>query len=443
MAVPQTLGMAGLAFQTPVDIANRALQHCGVERIDATIGFAEESKNARETSFVYDKVRRAELRRNVWRFAIRNTVLRALDTTTMLLAPAMWVAGTTYFVGSIVSDQYGTAWISRVPDNLGNDPLNSLTWEQYFGPLTVSLYDSGTSYYAGELVYTAAGDGTNRVYMSLVGGNSDNPATATAWAATATYSKDQVVTYSSVAYMSTIDLNTNQTPGGQPAAWVIGTTYALNAQVTGSDNLIYKSLSAGNVGNSPTIVGSAFWTAIAQVPWTTAFVGGTGSLKWLQIGGLEFPMGVGLSTLNIVYPLGSGPAVQDSSRNAFRLPAGFLRKAPRDPKAGSMSYLGAPSNLTYDDWRFEGNYIVSADGGPLMLRFVADTVDVTAMDDMFCEGLGARVGFEVCEPLTQSSEKLKTIAAYYEKMMGEARTVNAIEVGAEEPPLDDYIACRA
>src|SRR5262245_20614060 len=115
-------------FLTPVNIANRALQHCGAGRIDETQGFAEDSKNASECSFAYDKLRRAELRRNIWRFAIRRAVLRAIDTTTMLLAPALWVSSTTYFVGSIVSDETNALWISVVPDNLNNQPQNSLTW---------------------------------------------------------------------------------------------------------------------------------------------------------------------------------------------------------------------------------------------------------------------------------------------------------------------------
>jgi hypothetical protein len=64
------------------------------------------------------------------------------------------------------------------------------------------------------------------------------------------------------------------------------------------------------------------------------------------------------------------------------------------------------------------------------------------MDDMFCEGLGARIGLAVCEPLTQSTAKTNTIAQEYQKFMSEARAVNGIETGAVEPPLDDYIACR-
>lgn len=410
--------------------------------MDPVLGFTETSKNARQVSFVYDKLRRAELRRNVWRHAIRRAVMRAINSDTMLLAASMWVETTTYFVGSVVSDDNNVLWISVVPNNLGNTPANSTTWGRYFGPLTVSLYDDTTTYFAGELVYTAPGDGTNRVYLSLQSANSDTPSTATDWDATAVYLKNQVVTYSSVAYMSLIDLNTNQTPSASAANWDAGTVYALNDLVNGSDGVTYRSLVGANTGNDPTTDIVNWVSTGALTAWTTVFTGGAGSLKWLLIGGAEFPYGVGLSELNIIYPLGSGPSTQVTTRNAYRLPAGFLRKAPQDPKAGSNSYLGAPSNLEYNDWNLEGNYIVSSQVEPIILRFIADVTDVKQFDDMFCEGLGARIALETCEVLTQSTQKVSNIASQYQKFMGEARTINAIETGSEEPPLDDYIACR-
>jgi hypothetical protein len=73
-------------FRTSIDIANRACQHLGQTRIGSA-GFNEVSKQAREIGAAYDVLRRAELERNPWRFAIRLAVLRAIDTDTMLLAP--------------------------------------------------------------------------------------------------------------------------------------------------------------------------------------------------------------------------------------------------------------------------------------------------------------------------------------------------------------------
>lgn len=431
-------------YLNAVDIANRALDHCGATPISDVLGFNEVSKNSRICARVYDKLRRSELRRNTWEFATKKVILRAIDVNTMLLVPALWTSGTTYFVGSIVAQPTGQVWISEIPNNLGNEPETSGLWTEYFGPMTVALYAATVSYFTGELVYTTAGDGQARVYLSRETGNEDDPATATAWSATVTYKKNQVVTFSSVAYMSRIDLNTNQTPTSSAADWNIATTYGAGAAVTGSDGVRYTSIAGGNLGNDP-VTSPAFWTNTGTLtPWTTVFTAGAGSVKWLQIGGAEFPMGVGLATLNIVYPIGAGPSSQESTRNAFRLPANFLRKCSSDPKAGSNSYLGAPTGLYYNDWLFENGYIISGMyNDPIMLRFVADTVDVTKMDDMFCEGLAARIGLEICQSVTQSTDKLKTIGGVYENHMTDARLVNAIETGSEEPYVDDYLACRA
>lgn len=432
-------------FQTPTDIGNRALQHCGVSLMDATSVFSASStsKAARQIASCYGKLRRAELQRNVWVFATRRTALRAIDTNTLLLAPALWVSTTTYFVGSIVADASNNLWISRIPNNLGN-PTTSVYWEPYFGPLTVSLYDSTQTYFSGELVYTTAGDGTYRVYLSLISANADNPATATTWDATVTYAKNQVATFNSIAYMSLIALNLNQEPDLAPALWASGTTYAAAAKVGASDGVIYQSVGSGNVGHDPTTDAGVHWTGTGVLnPWTTVFTGGTGSLNWLEIGGAEFPNGVGLTGLAIVYPLGSGPTSQSSTHNVYRLPNGFLRRASQNPKSSAISYLGAPGNASYDDWVFDGKYLITSCNGVIVLRFVADVTDVSQFDDMFCEGLGARVGMEVCEALTQSTAKVQTIKAAWMKAEADAITINAIEVDWEESPLDDYLACRA
>jgi hypothetical protein len=432
-------------FLSPIDIGNRGLQHVGSARMDPVLGFNEDSKRATEVAFAYGKLRQAELQRNVWAFAIKNAVVRAIDGNTMVLAPTLWNANTTYYVGSIVADQNNNLWISNIPDNLGNDPLGTTFWEPYFGPMSVSLWDTSgtTGYVAGELVYTAAGDGTYRVYLSLVNDNTDNPATATAWSSSTTYFKDQVATFNSIAYQSLIDLNINQEPDLSPAAWAVGTTYASGNKVRGSDGVTYQSSVNGNVGHDPTADAGVHWTNTGVLaPWATGFVGGAGSINWLEVGGPEFPYGVGLTKLNIIWPIGSGPSTQSGTRNVFMQPAGFLRAVSGDPKVNPVSFIGAPTGIQYRDWQFVGRFITSMEPTALVVWFVADIVDVTQMHAMFCEGLGCRIGVEVCEPLTQSTAKIQQIEQQYQKFMGDARTVNAILVGYEDPPLDDYVACR-
>ncbi len=544
-----------MTFQNPVDIANRALQHIGSLRIDPTLGFAENSRQAAECAFAYDKLRRAELRRNVWRFATRKAVLRPINspgvqgpgsapsnapqTPTMFISPAMWVSTVTYFPGQLVSDQNGIFWISVIPDNLGNQPGQVFpAWEQYFGPLAVQPYDPTVTYFAGELVYSTVGDGKFLVYASLQNSNIDNPNVPVLWSASIFYFKDQItifypawsgattytqgqtvsrignyytsltagnlnndptldttnwvlvpsqptqsvptggiiewsstsvynmgsfVDYAGVQYvsiqtnnlaqnpltattfwkvltggtlyLSLIDANLNNEPDLAPAPWSSVMTYGAAAKVAATDGFIYSSIAGGNLNHNP-VSSIGFWTNTnVLTPWTGSFAGGTGANQFT-------PITTALNNANIFYPIGAGPASQAGTKNVFRLPANFLRQAPQDPRAGSTSYLGAPSGLLYTDWEYEGNYIVSRWFDPIVFRFVADVVDVTQFDDMFCEGLAARIALEVAQPLSQDLSKLQSIASQYQKFMTEARLINGIETGPVEPAEDDFIAAR-
>jgi len=137
-------------FLYPVDIANRALDHCGIPPI---VAFSDDSKAADRCNANYDKLRDAELRRNVWRFSIRKVALRAVDTTTMFLVPEAWDAAEEYPQGSIVlynnifylADQY--APVGTTPGS-----PNEAYWVVYFGPQTVTPWQglaAAISYYAG------------------------------------------------------------------------------------------------------------------------------------------------------------------------------------------------------------------------------------------------------------------------------------------------------
>lgn len=424
-----------MPYLDSLDIANRALQHCGQAQIQSVI---EDSKANVEASFAYDKVRRAELRRNTWRFSIRNGVLRAMDTTTMLLVPAVYNATVTYLSGAIVQDANGQYWMSNEPENINNTPGDTDVWDMYFGPLTVSLYSATATYFAGELVYAAGTNpGSYNVYLSLQSGNSDNPTVATAYSSTATYQANDVVSYGGSNWRGLIPFNLGTTPADGPLSYDAGQTYTTAQTVTASNNFIYSSVGTGNIGYDPVTDGGVHWTNtnVAKA-WSRTPTVVTSSTKWRYIAAT-------IKNPHFLYPIGSGPSRDPLTRNVFRLPCGFLKKAPQDPKAGSVSYLGASTELSYDDWNLAGDYLVSADTGPLVLRFVADVTRVTAMDDMFCEGLACRVGLAIIESMAQSTTKLQAIAAEYKEFMGQARLTNAIEIGSEEPPMDDWVACRA
>lgn len=438
--------MGEISFATPVDICNRGLDHTGTQPI---VTLTDDTKAARVMRQMYDKVRGAELRRNVWRFSIRKAALRAFNWDTMFVVFAPYNAAKTYIQGSVVLN----AVDSKVYLASQNVPLatvpgapNEAYWTLFYGPMTAEPWlpaapatnSNGQSltggYYAGEFVYVLNGTKAT-VYMSLETSNVDNPAIVPTWLATQTYFMQEAVTYNTVDYYSAIDLNLANTP---VPAWAIGTTYAASAEVLGSDNNLYTSVGSANIGHNPVGDAGVHWTLVGSAQWIPA----AGTQTDLMVGQNWIQLDATVVHKRILYPVGSGPRDQSATRNLFPLPAGYLKVAPQDPKAGASSYLGFPSNLMDTDWEFEGNWIVTRDSTVIVLRFVADIADVTQMDPMFCEGLGARLGMESCETLTQSTEKFQAIGAHYKLVMGEARTVNGIEIGADEPPLDDYLACR-
>src|SRR6185437_125195 len=434
--------MAG-PYQVPLDIANRALQHVGIRSITS---FTENSKAAIEISKVYDKVRRAELERNRWTCSVRRATLYPVSLTSMLLVLPAWNASTNYAAGAVVSytDSTGNtrSWYSRTGQNLNQNPTTpGSPWAPFFGTLLVNQFIPQTTgvtpyaYNAGDTVYLPIQPGKNTAYLSLFSNNQEVPNTPDQWTAyvnpfqngqvipgnlTASgqivgqYNRGQIVQGSDgYFYMSLIDINQNNDPTAGPFPWNQFSSYAETDQVAGIDGMVYQSLVNSNVGNPPTTDSGTNWEPMFKfVPWTPAFDAEIASTMWLPL------QGASLIAPNINYPIGSGPIEQSFNKNIFRLPENFLRRAPQAPEVG-VSVLGFPNGLPADDWEEEGNYLTSRFPMPIPLRYCADIVDVSQMAVMLCEGIAARIALEICEPLTQSTEKLKNIGAMYDKFMGE------------------------
>ncbi len=424
-----------MPFLDSLDIANRTCQHLGVARIASP---DEDSINNAEISFAYDKLRRAELTRSTWKFAVKHAVLRPIDTTTFLLAPAQWNPGIQYLPGSVVADANGYLWVSNQANNIGNNPNSTDVWDAYFGSMTADAFDTTgqTAYFAGDLVYVQNSNSSYNIYLSLQNQNTEVPNTADAWSATATYSQDQTVSYGGYQWRSLIALNTNNTPAQGPDNWAAAQTYSTGNSVTGTDGFIYTSVGNSNLGNDPVLDNGTYWTNTnAPNAWTAIPVIPASASTWV-------PLFASLVSFNFIYPIGYGPLRQELTKNVFRLPAGFLRKCPQDPKAGRYSFLGAPAYNQADDWLMEGKFLLSECATPIILRFVADITKVTDMDDLFCECLACRVALETCETITNSNTKKQTIDKDYKLFRGEAIIIDGIEVGPVEPPEDDYLMVR-
>jgi hypothetical protein len=336
-------------------------------------------------------LRQAELRRNLWTFATRRTLLRAVGTPLQ-----SWSSTLSYSQGAYTTygtDPYGNPlnYISLVNTNVGNEPDTSpsdwsLVIMNSMFVVTFPVFNIGTAYTQGQIVQGS--DSRLYSYVNPTGTTGNDPTVTTGfWA-------EYFGNYTAVQYDNTLAYGTGEL--------VMYTT----------TNAIYASITNSNQ-NDPT----------------------TGA-GWVHITGAT------AQPLVVQWPANTGPIWQTSTRNIFVLPAAYLRRAPQDPTAGRGSIMGFPSNLAATDWEFEANLLISGEPGPILMRFVTDTIDVTTMDPLFCEGLAARIALEVCEPLTQSTSKIKQIGSEYKQFMSDARAVDSIEQGSTEPPLDDYILTR-
>jgi len=401
---------SSLAFQTSVDIANRALQHCRMLRI---VAFTDSSPNAKETGFVFDKVREAELRSNLWRFATKRVVLRPIDTSTVTLATSTTVSsGTTLTFTDTTGATTGPVFSSDtdLPSNTTVTAITAttVTLSQAitgsipsgtaitFGPQTLvwtpPTYSASTTYAAGSVVVDANGEW----WQSKVAANLANtPQPGASW-----------------QHYTGVDT---------VQAWLTTNTYFTGELALGTDAKVYMSLLSqngdGTTGNDP-VTTSGFW---------------------LLVNGTTTP-------LSFFYPIGTGPAVDNNTWNVFRLPHGFLRQAPTNPKGSANVWLGAPHGNTREDWTFEGDYLLSSSINSLMLRYIANVVDVPDFDPMFCEMLAARIAEETAPILVTDPSLLTTILnnvrRHYTTERYKAITVNGIEIGPIDPDVDDLITCR-
>ncbi len=311
--------MAGsLGYQTSLDIANRAAQHCRVKRISA---FTDSTDAAKEFGFVYDKLREAELQCNLWRFATKRVILRPISTNTAVLATSIDApSGTTLTFTSTSGATTGPVFASNgaIASNTLVTAITSTTVTLSvavtgdippgtaitFGPQTLlwtpPTYSASTTYPVGAVIADANGEW----WQSKVGSNLANtPVPGASW-----------LHYTGVDYV-------------QP--WLTTISYYTGELVIGSDSKVYMSLSSrngnGTVGNDPTTT-SGFWLLVNGT--TTA--------------------------LSFFYPIGTGPATDINSRNVFRLPHGYLRQAPSNPKGAATIYLGFALHPEYsgrDDLR--------------------------------------------------------------------------------------------
>lgn len=114
--------------------------------------------------------------------------------------------------------------------------------------------------------------------------------------------------------------------------------------------------------------------------------------------------------------------------NRFALPADCLR-------------LLEVKHLSTNDYQVEGRNIL-ANANALYIRYVARVTDPNEYDATFIDAVAAKLAIELCEPLTQSTQKKQMLWQEYEDALTRARRVD----GQENPPSifeeSDWIRVR-
>ena len=124
----------------------------------------------------------------------------------------------------------------------------------------------------------------------------------------------------------------------------------------------------------------------------------------------------------------------------YTRPSDYLRSAPFDPQ----------ERAALKRCLFEGDKILSDDGGPLQLRYVRDfsilPAGITNAEELFhplfANAISMRLAVELAEELTGSSTKGETAERAYTKFVSDARRIDAIEAGPIEPEVDEFVAVR-
>lgn len=98
----------------------------------------------------------------------------------------------------------------------------------------------------------------------------------------------------------------------------------------------------------------------------------------------------------------------------------------------------------YAPYAIEGRKILThgTASSALPLRYIRAVADTTQWDSLFVEAFACKLAVEVCETLTQSSDKRQLAWNEYRQAVAEATRANAIELPSEAIEDDTWIMAR-
>ncbi len=127
---------------------------------------------------------------------------------------------------------------------------------------------------------------------------------------------------------------------------------------------------------------------------------------------------------------------------AYQIPADCLSILTVGDIAPGVDLSDYRQSLDTALYSLEGRTILTDLPAPLNLRYKARITDPTQFDLAFVEALAARIAWELCEDLTQSSQKKVDAQTDYKVAIREAIAANAVETAPEVVPDSSWLLSR-
>lgn len=148
----------------------------------------------------------------------------------------------------------------------------------------------------------------------------------------------------------------------------------------------------------------------------------------------EHIWGFAISYATLASPVTTRTYQNGVKRNAFTLPAGFVRFAFQDPRTAGNVTQATTGGIKFTDYQLEGGQLVTANAGPIQLRYASDVTNVALMDPLFCDALAARMEVDgLAETLTGSAVKRQLAQQRYDARIEMAKLIQLIESAGDEP----------
>lgn len=109
------------------------------------------------------------------------------------------------------------------------------------------------------------------------------------------------------------------------------------------------------------------------------------------------------------------------------------------PPADFMSLYRIRYNPKYE---FEDNKILTDEGTTLYIKYIYKQTNEAKFSPLFAEALGARLGYEICEIITQSNTKKAKAYQNYLVKLDEAARVDSLENPLEDVLQDEWVTAR-